>query len=83
MTEDSPLIEGVKRLESKIENVLGDPQKRSGKKIDQNWHAEKVNEANESFKKTPVAKTGESVTPKVSERKGTKKTYHKRVAGKR
>ena len=55
----SPLIDAAKRVEQWVENNLADPQKNAGKKVDPSWHAQKVAEANESFRqvgKKPVAK---------------------------
>ncbi len=81
-----PIVDTVKRLRDKAADyITGGPVKRAlpknKTKQDTSWHDKQVSDANESFRKNAVAKTGE--TAKTPQRKTTRKAPPKRVASKR
>ena len=82
-----PIIDVVKKMKDKAADyITGGPVKRAlpknKTKQDTSWHDKQVSEANESFRKNAVAKTGETAKTPV-QRKTTKKAPPKRVASKR
>ena len=78
-----PIYDVVKKVYNKASDLLGDPTKSATpKKVDDEWHKQMVEKANESFRKGADTGTAKRVSP-PSAKAPSKSPSQKRVTGAR